>query len=115
MVSQANIRENRRLKCTAQVYCTLLAQYGVKQQLLKCFDAVISFAELDDKVKSQIARTCIEAAARSYKDEKDFKLIKKYSNNLSNAVIRCKSAREIQHLVSDTFALAYIQSIKEQI
>ncbi len=79
------------------------------------FDAVISFAELDDEAKSQIARTCIEATARSYKDEKDFELIEEYSNNLFKAVISCKNAREIQHLVSDTFALAYIQSIKEQI
>lgn len=79
------------------------------------FDAVISFAELDDEAKFQIARTCIEATARSYKDEKNFELIKEYSNSLFKAVISCKNAREIQHLVSDTFALAYIQSIKEQI
>jgi ATP-dependent Clp protease ATP-binding subunit ClpA len=79
------------------------------------FDTVIKFEELSDIAKREIANKCINAEADMYAEEKNFNLLEKYRSNLIEAVIKCKNAREIQHLVSNTFALGYIKKLYENI
>lgn len=75
------------------------------------FDVIIGFDELSEKAKLEIAETFILSEQTKYKQEKDMEIPEQYINNLRGLVIKCRNAREIQHLVRDTFALNYIKQI----
>lgn len=75
------------------------------------FDVIIGFDELSEEAKLEIAETFILSEQTKYKQEKDMEISEQYINNLRRLVIKCRNAREIQHLVSDTFALYYIKQI----
>lgn len=46
-----------------------------------------------------------------YKEVKGIEISEQYLNNLKRVIVKCRNAREIHHLVSDTFALYYIKQI----
>ncbi len=77
------------------------------------FDVVIGFNELGEDAKLKITEVSISEVKMKYKEEKGMEMPEHYLDNLKTAAIKCRNAREIQHLVSDTFALYYIKQICE--
>ncbi len=75
------------------------------------FDVVIGFNELSEEAKLKIAEMSILEVQMKYKEEKGIEMTEQYLNNLKSVAVKCRNAREIHHLVSDTFALYYIKQI----
>ncbi|MDE6566553.1 MAG: ATP-dependent Clp protease ATP-binding subunit, partial [Lachnospiraceae bacterium] len=75
------------------------------------FDVVIGFNELSEEAKLKIAERCISEVQMKYKEEKGMDMPEQYLDNLKTAAVKCRNAREIHHLVSDTFALYYIKQV----
>ena len=72
------------------------------------FDVVIGFNELSNDAKLKIAESSIIETKMKYKQEKNMEMAEQYLDNLKASAVKCRNAREIHHLVSDTFALYYI-------
>lgn len=75
------------------------------------FDVVIGFKELSKDAKLKIAEKSISVVQMKYKEEKGLEIPEHYLDNLKIVAVKCRNAREIHHLVSDTFALYYIKQI----
>ena len=75
------------------------------------FDVVIGFNELSEDAKLKIMEMSISKVQMKYKEEKGIEMSEQYLDSLKSVAVKCRNAREIHHLVSDTFALYYIKQI----
>lgn len=74
------------------------------------FDAIIHFDDLSDEAKEKIAKRFIQETIEKYKNS-DIELDENILQHLQKAAISYSNAREIQHLIQNTFSLYAIRHL----
>lgn len=86
----------------------------IKEQLgtpiFNRFDAVIHFEDLSDEAKEKIARNFIQETIEKYKED-TIEIDGNILLRLQKSAIRYSNAREIKHLIQNTFSLYAIRQI----
>ncbi len=86
----------------------------IKEQLgtpiFNRFDAVIHFEDLSDEAKEKIARNFIQETIEKYKED-TIKMDENILLRLQKSAIAYSSAREIKHLIQNTFSLYAIRQL----
>ena len=86
----------------------------IKEQLgtpiFNRFDAVIHFADLSDEAKEKIARNFIQETIEKYKED-TIEMDENILLRLQKSAIGYSNAREIKHLIQNTFSLYAIRKL----
>ena len=86
----------------------------IKEQLgtpiFNRFDAVIHFADLSDEAKEKIARNFIQETIEKYKED-TIEMDENILLRLQKSAIEYSNAREIKHLIQNTFSLYAIRKL----
>ncbi len=113
------VYEDRNYKVNldyAIIICTsnYKTENEIKEQLgtpiFNRFDAVIHFEDLSDEAKEKIARNFIQESIEEY-EEDGIEMNKNILMRLQKSAIAYSNAREIKHLIQNTFSLYAIRQL----